>query len=96
MVARRDCDVRAEGMEFGGKAFPDAAEAGNKDGRIPDGDGHRLQGEKKRAFGGERGVLGGEGGILQEIIIGCVRLLQERFKGAEAAAKDDGALRQEA
>ena len=32
----------AEGMEFGGKTFPDAAEAGNKDGRIPDGDGHGL------------------------------------------------------
>lgn len=83
-------------MELGGKTFSDAAEAGNKDGRIPDGDGHGLQGEKKRAFGGERGIFDGESGILQEIIIGCVRLLQERFKGAEAAAKDDGALRQEA
>ena len=83
-------------MEFGGKTFSNAAEAGNKDGRIPDGDGHGLQGEKKRAFSGERGVLSGEGGILQDIIIGCARSLQERFKGAEAAAKDDGALRQEA
>ena len=96
MVTRRDCDVRAEGMELGRKAFPDAAEAGNKDGRIPDGDGHRLQREKKRAFGGERGIFDGESGILQDIIIECVRSLQERFEGTKAASKDDSAFRQEA
>ena len=33
---------------------------------------------------------------MQDIIIECVRSLQERFEGTKAAAKDDSAFRQEA
>ena len=61
--------MRAEGVELGGEAFSDTAEARDEDAGVPDGDRHGFQGEKQRAFGGERGVLHGESGILQEIII---------------------------